>query len=308
VHPGPLPPAIVAHPPRVTSNALVCGGRYQLLAPQGQGGMASVWRAARLDSRELFAVKVFHFDKMAAAAAGANKSPAATPDAMSRERYVRMACREIAIHEEMRHPNVVPLLETFSIDRKRGTFGVVMELAEMDLQKLLDERGPLPEPAARRIAADIVSALAYIWDRKVVHGDLKPSNVLLARDGRPMLSDFGISREAASVNADGRREAALTMRMGSEGFIAPEMYDAGTSAVDSRVDVYALAKVLFRCLTGTLPAERKGKVKVPIRYPSAVSVSREAQVFIELCVGKNRPGIEEIAKHPYIVGAGRVGR
>jgi len=149
--------------------------------------------------------------------------------------------REALAATVLRHSNIVACLETGS---DHGRPFIVMELIEgEDLATRLRRGGRLAPTEAAHIALDVARALGVAHVRGIVHRDVKPGNILLARDGRAMVTDFGIARLAA--DAEG---AVPGMTLGSVHYFSPEQAQGATTTAAS--DVYSLGLVLFEMLTG----------------------------------------------------------
>lgn len=152
---------------------------------------------------------------------------------------------EIRIATGLRHPNIV---ETFETGETAGHHYIAMHFVEgPDLRRLLHEQGPLDLGRTLDIARQIASALDAAHQRRLVHRDVKPGNILVdAGTGQVYLCDFGIAKDllALPITTDGPPLTPL--------YAAPEQQTAG-AAVDRRADVYALAGVLYHCLTGRPP-------------------------------------------------------
>jgi eukaryotic-like serine/threonine-protein kinase len=197
--------------------------RYRLVEIIGSGGMATVHRAVDTRLDRTVAVKLLRREVLA------------DSDIAMRFR------REALAATVLRHPNIVACLETGT---DNGQPYLVMELIEgEDLAARLRRGGRLEPAEAARIGLDVARALGVAHVRGIVHRDVKPGNILLARDGRAMVTDFGIARLAA--DAEG---AVPGTTLGSVHYFSPEQATGATTTAAS--DVYSLGLVLFESLTG----------------------------------------------------------
>jgi beta-lactam-binding protein with PASTA domain/tRNA A-37 threonylcarbamoyl transferase component Bud32 len=199
------------------------GGRYRLIEPLGEGGMATIYRAHDEQLGRDVAVKVLR------------------PEYGRDSAFVARFRQEAQAAASLNHPNVV---NVFDYGTDRGVPFIVMELIDGgDLQSLIREEAPLPPIAAAEIARQIADALAAAHARGIVHRDIKPSNVLLASGGRVKVVDFGIARAFS--------EAQLTLpgtTLGSVHYFSPEQARGETVTPSS--DLYSLGLVLFEMITG----------------------------------------------------------
>ncbi len=207
-------------------------GPYRILAPIGAGGMAQVYRAVHTQLNRPVAIKILRPDL----ALGAE-----FPDRFRRE------AQAVA---RLRNPHVVQIYD-FDAGAARPT--IVMELLEGgSLRNLLNEyatRGDrLPLPEAARIVVDALDGLAHAHAAGIVHRDLKPGNILLSRDGRGVLTDFGI----AVVPGDSAHTATGAL-MGTLAYMAPEQGLRGQASAAS--DLYAMGVILYELTTGRVPFE-----------------------------------------------------
>jgi len=204
--------------------ARIIGDRYQLGRVIGRGGMATIHEAMDLRLERPVAVKLLR--------------PEAAADADLADRFRREALAATVL----RHPNIVACLDTGTDD---GQPYLVMDLVDgEDLAARLKRGGRLAPIHAARIGLDVARALGVAHVRGIVHRDVKPGNILLASDGRAMVTDFGIARLAADAEA-----ARPGTTLGSVHYFSPEQAKGATTTPAS--DVYGLGLVLYEALTGT---------------------------------------------------------
>ncbi len=200
-------------------------GRYRLLELLGRGGMGEVWRAYDTAIDRVVALKVLP----------ANFAD----DQVFQERFRREAKAAAGLDI----PHVVPIHDFGEIE---GRLFVTMRLIRgRDLQDLLHD-GPLPPARAVWIIEQIASALHAAHEVGLVHRDVKPSNILVAKDDFAYLIDFGIARAAGETGLTGTGTT-----IGTWAYMAPERFNTGHA--DARADIYALAGVLHEALTGERP-------------------------------------------------------
>ena len=213
---------------RLAEIGTILGGRYRLVELLGQGGMATIYRAVDTQLGRDVAVKLLRPEYLR------------DPDFSSRFR------QEAQNAASLNHPNVVTVYD-YGEDPS-GPY-IVMEYVDgEDLATILRRNGSLPPAQAARIAAAVARALAAAHARGIVHRDVKPGNVLIGRDGRVKVADFGIARAVA--------EAQMTLpgtTLGSVHYFSPEQA-RGESATNES-DIYALGIVLYEMLTGSRPWE-----------------------------------------------------
>jgi len=233
-------------------------GGYRIVEPIGRGGTSVVYLAEHVRLGRPAALKLL--------------SPG-LGDADFSERFLR----ESQLAASLDHPSIVPVYDAGEAD---GLLYIAMACVDgSDLKTLLAEEGPLPLRRALRIVAQIGSALDAAHVRGLVHRDVKPANILVAADDRAYLSDFGVAKLMAS-NGTTRTGSFV----GTIEYCAPEQIEG--RPVDARTDVYALACVLYECLTGTAPFHRPSEVAVlnahlhdpPPELPSAFPSGLEAVI------------------------------
>ncbi|MFI1130484.1 serine/threonine-protein kinase [Streptomyces althioticus] len=208
----------------------VIAGRYRLLSPLGEGGMGTVWRARDEVLHREVAVKEV-------------RAPAGLPASDVERMYARLE-REAWAAARVADRNVVTVYDVATED---GRPWIVMELVRgLSLAEVLEAEGPVPPRRAARIGAEVLAALRAAHAAGVLHRDVKPANVLIANDGRVVLTDFGIAMVEGS--------SALTMTgevVGSPEFLAPERALGRTPGPES--DLWSLGVLLYAAVEGHSP-------------------------------------------------------
>lgn len=201
-------------------------GPYRLRRLVGRGGMGDVYEAEDTVRERIVALKLM--------------SPALSNDPVFRSRMQREARTAGRLHE----PHVVPIHDFGEID---GQLYVDMRLIDgEDLAGMLKRYGPLAPPRAVAIIRQIGSALDAAHEAGILHRDVKPENILISADDFAYLVDFGI----ASATSD-EKLTQFGTTVGTAKYMAPERF--GDAEVTHRADIYALAYVLYECLTGSPP-------------------------------------------------------
>jgi serine/threonine-protein kinase len=211
-------------------------GPYEITSPLGEGGMGVVYRA--------------HDTKL-----GRDVAIKALPDAFANDsdRLQRFQ-REAQVLASLNHPNIAQI---YGLEESDKTRCIVMELVEGEtLQKRL-KRGAIPVDEALGIAKQIVEALETAHKRGVVHRDLKPGNVMLTRDGKVKVLDFGLAKALQEQHPSNLSNSPTLVSaasipgviLGTAAYMSPEQ--ARGSEADNRSDIFSFGAVLYEMLTGT---------------------------------------------------------
>ena len=206
-------------------------GRYQLTRQVANGGMASVYEAidTRLDRK--VAVKIMH------------------PHLAQDEAFVNRFIREAKAAAALSHPNIVAVQDQGWNQNGVPAVFIVMELIEgHTLRDYLNERGRFEIKDAINYLTPILSALSAAHDLGIVHRDIKPENILISKEGRVKIADFGLAR-GEIIGSTMTVESSVIL--GSVSYLSPEQVQRGVA--DSRSDVYAVGIVAFEMLTGEKP-------------------------------------------------------
>jgi serine/threonine-protein kinase len=156
----------------------------------------------------------------------------------------RQFLREAQSVAALDHPNIATLFDADQDDQ--GVYFLTMELLEgQSLDKLLEQRGPLPLGEVLQMGYEIASGLQFAHEQRIVHRDIKPANLFYTSANHVKIMDFGLAKMLEQV-------ASTTSSISP--YMAPEQ--AQGEAIDHRVDQYALGVTLFHMLTGRVPSER----------------------------------------------------
>jgi len=207
-------------------------GNYRILAPIGQGGMASVYKAHQENLDREVAVKVL------------------PPWYATDRNFVNRFKLEARLVAKLSHPNIVIIHDA---DEDHGHIYIVMQLVDggtlkQRLDQLQSQGKTMSMLEANSIFKQLADALSYAHQRNIIHRDVKPVNVLMDRASRPILSDFGIAKLLADTGEQLTRPGT---GVGTPDYMSPEQCKG--EAVDGRSDIYALGVMLFEALTGRTP-------------------------------------------------------
>ncbi|MFI7430638.1 protein kinase [Micromonospora sp. NPDC049836] len=213
---------------------VVIAGRYRLLELVGRGGMGRVWRARDETLHREVAVK--------------QVLPPQWLAANERDELRRRTLREARTAARLSHPNVVHVYDVVQVDDDPW---LVMEyVPSRSLQELVDAEGPVDPRRAAGIGQAVLAALGAAHGAGVLHRDVKPANVLLARDGRVLLTDFGL---AVFDGGDGLMTRPGLV-LGSPQYVAPERAAEGVSSIAA--DLWSLGATLHTAVEGRSPYAR----------------------------------------------------
>jgi len=203
--------------------------RYEVLDKVGSGGMGTVYKARDIHLDRCVALKVL--------------PPGLQEHAESLERFRR----EAQALASLKHHGIAAV---YDADVEGGFPYLVLEFVEgKNLERLLAEGEPLAVPDVLQMGIELAEALDHIHGHRIVHRDVKSSNIIIGPDGRAVLADFGIALVASLPRIS---RGAL----GTPEYMSPEQVDG--KPLDGRSDLYSLGVVLYECLAGTVPFERAG--------------------------------------------------
>src|ERR1700745_3748936 len=242
-------------------------GRYQLFETLGVGATSRVVRGFDPMIGRHLAIKLFH-------------SELATGEA--RERFLR----EARVVGQLTHPNIITLHD-MGIEESTRTPYLVMEFIDgTPLDRIL-EKGTLPLPRACAWIAHAAEALEVAHTRGVIHGDVKPANILITADGKVKLTDFGMARLA-------KRDSGDSPLLGTPAYWCPEQIMGRPQ--DARSDIFSLGVVLYEMVTGTRPFDAESLQGICNRVLSSTpnvvsqlqpSVPAAFDEIVSSCLAKN---------------------
>jgi serine/threonine protein phosphatase PrpC len=207
----------------------IIDGRFEIESVISRSGMASLFKAKDLTTKQTVAVKIPYMQLES------------DPNSFARFE------REEEIGELLNHPNILKFIK---VPNKSRPYIVTEYLEGKPLSTVMNEVRPLPIPDAVQVASYICGALAHMHENKVVHRDLKPQNIMICEDGTLRIIDFGIAK---STEMRRLTFAGFTPAMGTPDYMAPEQVKGKRG--DERTDIYSLGAVLYEMTTGSVPFE-----------------------------------------------------
>jgi Serine/threonine protein kinase len=215
------------------------GGRYEIIERVGGGGMALVYRAQDILLGRNVAVKILR------------------QQFVHDEEFVRRFRREAQAAASLSHPNIVSV---YDVGQQDDTHYIVMEYVEgRNLNDIIKERAPLQPDEAVRIAAQICDALDHAHNNQIIHRDIKPHNILIGKNGRVKVTDFGIARAVTSSTITQTGSV-----VGSVHYLSPE--HAKGVVTGEKSDLYSLGVVLYQMVTGRLPFLGESPISVALKH------------------------------------------
>lgn len=235
--------------------------------------------------------------------AKADRAPSRVPNPLER------VYREIAILKKLDHPNVVKLVEVLD-DPDEDKLYLVFELVERGEVMTVPCDSPFTEEQSRRYFVDIILGIEYLHYQKIIHRDVKPSNLLLGDDGHIKIADFGVSNEFSGG------DASLTNTAGTPAFMAPEtLKDDHHNFQGKALDIWAMGITLYCFTYGKVPFDdeyilglHKKILKDDVKFPDLPRTSDLLKDIILRMLDKNpntRITLAELKEHPWVTCNGQ---
>ena len=211
--------------------------RYEIIDKVGSGGMSDVYKAKCHKLNRFVAIKVLK------------------QEFSEDTNFVSKFKVEAQNAAGLSHPNIV---NVYDVGEDGGMHYIVMELIEgITLKKYIEKKGQLPFKEAVSIAIQVAQGIEAAHNKNIVHRDIKPQNIIISREGKVKVTDFGIAR-AASANT------INSNAMGSVHYISPEQ--ARGEFIDEKSDIYSLGITLYEMITGCVPFEGDSTVTIAIQH------------------------------------------
>lgn len=237
--------------------------RYEIIEQIGTGGMSDVYKAKCHKLNRFVAIKVMKLE-------------------FSEDKtFVSKFRAEAQSVAGFTHPNIV---NVYDVGDENGIYYIVMELVEgITLKKYIEKRGRIPFKEAVSIAIQVANGLDAAHKHNIVHRDIKPQNIIISKEGKVKVTDFGIAKVASSSTINS------SSTMGSVHYISPEQARGGYS--DARSDLYSLGITIFEMLTGTVPFDGDSTVAVAVQHiqdeiPAPSTVTDDIPLSIDRIVLK----------------------
>ncbi|SDA66361.1 serine/threonine protein kinase [Butyrivibrio sp. INlla18] len=241
---------------------MVIGDRYEVLEKIGTGGMSDVYKAKDHKLNRLVAVKVLK------------------QEFSENENFVSKFRVEAQSTAGLMHPNIV---NVYDVGDEDGVNYIVMELVDgITLKKYIEKKVRLSVKEAVSIAIQVAMGLEAAHNNNIIHRDIKPQNIMISKDGKVKVTDFGIAKAATS-------NTITSNVMGSVHYTSPEQARGGYS--DAKSDIYSLGITLFEMLTGRVPFNGDTTVAIAIKHiqeelPTPADYNEDIPISVEKIVLK----------------------
>ncbi len=214
------------------------GKRYEILGRIGSGGMADVYKGKDHKLNRYVAIKVLKSDYR------------------SDQVFIQKFLSEAQAAAGLMHPNVV---NVYDVGQDRGLYYMVMELVEgITLKDYIEKKGKLSAKETISISIQMVTGLQAAHNQHIIHRDIKPQNIIISKEGKVKVTDFGIARATTST------QTISTSVMGSVHYTSPEQARGGV--VDQKSDIYSVGITMYEMVTGHVPFDGDSTVTVALKH------------------------------------------
>lgn len=218
-------------------DGIILGKRYEVLSKVGAGGMADVYKGRDRMLNRYVAIKVLK------------------KEYKEDENFVRKFRSEAQAAAGLIHPNIV---NVYDVGEDRGLYYMVMELVEgITLKEYIEKKGRLSHKEVISIAIQMCTGVGIAHAADIIHRDIKPQNIIISKDGKVKVTDFGIAKATTS-------NTVSSNAMGSVHYTSPEQARGGFS--DQRSDIYSVGITLYEMVTGEVPFDGESTLSVAIKH------------------------------------------
>jgi len=216
---------------------VLIGGRYEIMGRIGVGGMADVYKAVDRVLNRYVAVKVLK------------------REFREDENFVKKFWSEAQSAARLQHPNIV---NVYDVAEDRGLYYIVMELVEgITLKDYIQKKGKLTPKEVIGITLQVCAGIEAAHSNNIIHRDVKPQNIIISKEGKVKVTDFGIAKATSS-------NTISTNVMGSVHYKSPEQARGGFS--DAKSDIYSLGITMYEMITGELPFDGDSTVSIALKH------------------------------------------
>ena len=216
---------------------VIIGARYEIIDRIGSGGMADVYKAVDRVLKRYVAMKVLK------------------REFREDENFVKKFRSEAQAAAGLTHPNIV---NVYDVAEDRGLHYIVMELVEgITLKEYIDKKGKLSPKEVIGITMQVCAGIDAAHSNRIIHRDIKPQNIMISKEGKVKVTDFGIAKATSS-------NTISTNAMGSVHYTSPEQARGGYS--DEKSDIYSLGITMYEMITGQLPFDGDSTVSIALKH------------------------------------------
>ena len=221
----------------MVKDGIYLSGRYQVLSKIGAGGMADVYKAKDCMLNRYVAVKVLK------------------KEYREDENFVKKFRSEAQAAAGLLNPNIV---NVYDVGEDRGLYYMVMELVEgITLKEYVQKKGKLSSKEAISIAIQMCTGIEAAHNHHIIHRDIKPQNIIISKEGKVKVTDFGIAKATTS-------QTVSTSAMGSVHYVSPEQARGGYC--DEKSDIYSAGITMYEMVTGRVPFDGDSTVSVAMKH------------------------------------------